>query len=161
MAQLHNAFRPRQVPKWMCAMVAQPRVVGQMVEHHRFGRTRQQRLAAVAQIAEPRRPVDRRPDVVALVAQLDLARVHTYPQPDRRKRGALQRQRARDGVTGARERDDEVCQRGIQPGDGGGHLVGLGLPQPGGALDVGEKQRHRASRCPLARAGSSRLHTRR
>ena len=34
----------------------------------------------------------------------------------------------------------------IQPRHRGGHLVGLGFPQPRGALDVGQQQRHGARR---------------
>ena len=63
-----------------------------------LGRARQHGLAAVGQIAQPRGAVDRRADVVALVAQLHLAGVHADAQPDRRQRRPLQLQRARHRV---------------------------------------------------------------
>ncbi len=116
MAQLHNAFRSRQVAQRMCAEVVQPGVLWQMVEHHRLRRTRQQRLAAVAKIAKPCGAIDRRADVVALVAQLDLTGVHADPQPDRCERRTLQRQRTRDGVTGARERDHKTVTLALLDG---------------------------------------------
>ena len=164
MAQLHNAFRPGQVAQRMRTEVVQPGVVGQVVDNHRLGRSRQQGLTAVTEVAKPSGAVDRRADVVAFVAQLDLAGVDADPQPDRRKWSALQRQRARDRIAGAGEGDDEavalplldradaavggdqVRQRGIQPSNRGSHLCGLGLPQPRRTLDVGEQQRHRSCR---------------
>jgi hypothetical protein len=109
----------------------------------------------MAQIAQAGGAVDRWADVVALVAQLDLARVDTDTQADRGQRRPLQCERARHRVAGARERQheavaltlldrpntamgrDETRQRVIQPRDCRAHLVGLGLPQPRGALDVG------------------------
>ncbi len=53
MAQLDNAFRPRKVAQRMRSVVVQPGILGQMVDHHRLGRARQQRLAAMTQIAKP------------------------------------------------------------------------------------------------------------
>ena len=43
-------------------------------------------------------------------------------------------------------RSDEVRQRAVQTRNGGAHVIGLGLPQPCRALDVGEEQRHRSCR---------------
>ena len=60
------------------------------------------------QIAQPRRPVDRRAGVVALIAQLHLAGMYADAQPDRSQRGPLQRQRAGHRVAGARERGHEA-----------------------------------------------------
>jgi hypothetical protein len=47
-----------------------------------------------------------------------------------------------DSVTGG----DDVGQHLIQVRNGGGHLVGLRLPHPRRALDVGQQQRHRSGR---------------
>ncbi len=80
MAQLHHPLRAGQTAQRMSAQIGQPHVGGQPVDDQRLGRTRQHRLAAVGQIAQPRRAVDGRADVVALVAQLHLAGVHADPQ---------------------------------------------------------------------------------
>jgi hypothetical protein len=114
----------------------------------------------VRQIAQPGGPIDGRPDVVAFVAQLDLAGVQANAQPDRRQRCPLQVQRARNRIAGAGECDheavalalfyrpypvvraDDLRQRAIHAGDRDGHVVRLCFPQLRRALDVGEKQRH-------------------
>ena len=124
----------------------------------------QHRLAAMRQIAQPRGAVDGRADVVALVAQLHLAGVHTDAQPDRRQRRPLQdrahtpprRWRGRTRRRSCRPRPVRRAARrrgrragrpsGIKSRNGGRHIVRLGLPQPRGALDVGQQQRHRAGR---------------
>jgi hypothetical protein len=62
----------------------------------------------VRKVAQPRRPVDGRADVVALVTQLHLTRVHADAQPDRGQRRPLQVQRTRHRVAGTRERDHEA-----------------------------------------------------
>ncbi len=77
MAQLGHPFGPRQIAQLMGSQVGQPGVVGQPVGHQLLGRTRQHRLATMRQIAQPGGAVDRRTDVVALVAQLHLSGVHT------------------------------------------------------------------------------------
>jgi hypothetical protein len=39
---------------------------------------------------------------------------------------------------------DHIGERAVELRDRGGHLVALGLPQPRGALDVGQNQRDRS-----------------
>ncbi|WP_231987025.1 hypothetical protein, partial [Mycobacterium sp. E1386] len=72
-AQLRNPFGSGKVPQGMGAEVQQPRVGGQPVGKQIACRGRQDRLTPVTQVAQPRRAVDGRPDVVCLVAQLHLA----------------------------------------------------------------------------------------
>jgi hypothetical protein len=118
----------------------------------------------VRQIAQPRGAIDRWADVVSLVAQPHLTGVHPDTQPDRRQRCPLQIQRAGRRIGGAGERDhkaialalfdradsvmggDRLGHRPVEAGHGGGHLLGLALPQPRRTLDVGQQQRHRARR---------------
>jgi hypothetical protein len=103
MTQLHHPLRTRQIPQQMRTEIGHPSTVREPINHQLLGRARQQGLAAVPQVAQPRRPIDRRPRVVTLIAQLDLAGMHTNPQSDRRQRRALQRQRGRHRIRGARE----------------------------------------------------------
>ena len=49
------------------------------------------------------------------------------------------------GGDGLVDRAVQLCQRG-------GHLLGLGFPQPRRALDVGQQQRHRSGRQQLTQA---------
>ena len=63
----------------MRAQIDQPRISRQPVDDERLGGSREQRLTAMAEISQPRRPVDRRTRVIALIAELYLARVHAYP----------------------------------------------------------------------------------
>jgi len=118
----------------------------------------------MSQLPQPGCAIDRRPYVVALVAQPNLAGVETDPQPERGQRCPLQVQRAGHRVRGAGERDheavalalfdwadsvtcrDDVHQHLIKAGDGGGHFISLGLPQPRRALDVCQQQRHGSGR---------------
>ena len=62
----------------------------------------------MSEVANTGGAVDRRPDVVGLVAQLDFSGVQPNAQPDRRQRRALQIERACDRVTRASEGDDEA-----------------------------------------------------
>ncbi len=108
----------------------QPRVGRQAVEHQRLGRAREQGLAAVAEIAQPRGAVDGRAGVVAFIAQLDLAGVHADPQPDRRQRRALHVQRRRQRIGCAGECRDEAVAlalldraHAVVGGDDGRHDV--------------------------------------
>ncbi|WP_420716100.1 hypothetical protein [Mycobacterium sp. 94-17] len=118
----------------------------------------------MSQIAQPGGAIDRRADVVALIAQPHLAGVDPDPQPDRRQRRPLQIEGAGHRLSRAGKRDDEAValtlldgpdpavggdhlrQRLVQPCHSNGHLVGLGLPQARGALDVGQQQRHGSGR---------------
>ena len=104
MAQLHDPFRSGDTSQFVSAQIGQPRVGRQRVNGQRLGHTRQHRLAAMGQIAQPRGPVDRGTDVIALIAQLHLAGVHADPQANRGQRRPLQLQRTRHRVTGPRER---------------------------------------------------------
>jgi hypothetical protein len=99
-------------------------------------------------------------------------------QPDRGQRCALQLQRARHRIGRASERrhkavalalldrahtivcGDDVRHRLIQTSDRGGHLAGLGLPQPRGTLHVSQQQRHRARRQKPAHANFAPVHQR-
>ena len=114
------------------------------------------------QIAQSRGAVDGRAGVVAFIAQLNLAGMHSDAQPDWRQRGALQLQRRRHRIRRAGERRHEAItfalfdgahaavfsdgfrHRLIEPSHRGRHLLGLALPEPCGALDVGQQQRHGA-----------------
>ena len=153
----------------MGAQIGQPRVVRQLSVTNRLGGARQHRLAAVGQVAQPAGPVDGRSDVVALVAQLHVAGVNADAQPDRGQRRPLQIEGAGHGVDGAAERDHEAVafalfdradsvvvryqfgQCAIQFATPPS-LLGLGVPQPGRAFDVGEQQRHRSGRQGLVHA---------
>ena len=133
----------------------------------------------MAQIAQPRGAVDHRPGVVALIAQQHLAGVDPDAQPDRRQRCPLQLQRTGRRVGRAGERrhktvtltlldrphtamgGNQITQRVIQARKGRRHLLGLGLPQPCGALDVGQKQRRRSRRQKPAHAKVAPVHQRR
>ena len=164
MAQLHHTLRPGHIAQLVSSQIGQPCIGRQPVDHHLLRRCRQDRLAAVREIAQSRRAIHRRADVIALVSQLHLTGVQTDTQPDRRERRRLQFERTRHRVGSARERGDEAVafalldgphttvirddlrDGAIQPADRGCHLVVLRRPQPGRALDVGKKQRHRSRR---------------
>ena len=155
--QLPDAFRPREIAHHVRAEVGQRRTVRELILGQRRRHSRQQRLAAVPEIPESRGAVDGRADVVAGVAQADLAGVDSDAQPDRCQRRALQIQRARHRVRRTTEGDDEAVALPLldrpDPGvgdecggdglietrDGGGHLVGLGLPEPRRAFDVSQQ----------------------
>jgi len=178
MAKLHNTFGTGHPTEFVGAQIGQPHIGGQRIRHQGLSYTRQHRLTAMRQIAQPRRLVDRRADVVALVAQLHLAGVHPDPQADRRERRPLQLQRTRHRVGGPRERHHETValpllhrahtaiggqqrrQRLIQTRKGRRHLLGLGLPQPGRVLDVCQQQRHGARRQQPAYAQLAPVHQR-
>ena len=170
MAQLDNPLGPRQIPDRMRAEFSQPGFVRKSVQYQIGCGARQHGLSAVREVANTRGAVDRRPDVVGLVAQLDFAGVQPDAQPDRGQRRTLQIERARHRVTRAPERDDEAValtlldgshaavgtdhfgQSAVESAEGGGHLLGLGLPQPRRPLDVRQQQRHRSGGYQLAHA---------
>ena len=93
-AQLHHSFGARQITQRMGAQIGQPGIGGKPVGHQILGGARQQGLAPMPQIAQPRGAVDGRAGIVAFIAQLDFTGVHTDAQPDRRQRRSLQLQRA-------------------------------------------------------------------
>ena len=146
MAQLHHPLGAGQITQRVGAQICQPRIGGQPIGHQVFGGARQQRLAAVAEIAQPRGSVDRRAGVVAFIAQLDFAGMHSDAQPNRRQRRALHLQGRGNRIRGAGERGheavaltlfdwahavvggDDLRHRLIQTCDGAGHLLGLGFP---------------------------------
>ena len=170
MAELNYPFGARQIAQRVSAQIGQPGIGRQTVDDHVLGRAGQHRLPAVRQIAQPRGPIDGRTDVVALVAQLDLTGMDADAQPDRGQRRLLQIQGTQNGIAGAPERDHETVALALfdRPhpvvggdgvGDGliearesGGHLLGLGLPQPRRTFDVCQKQRHRSGRQKSAHA---------
>jgi hypothetical protein len=130
----------------MGAEVVERDVGRKLFDDKRFRRTRQHGLAAVREVAQPRGAVDRRSDVVRLVAQVHITGVHADAQFDRSQRRVLQGQRASHRVGGARERDDEAValalldraypavgrdrlgQCLVEAFDCGLHRPGLGLP---------------------------------
>ncbi len=164
MAQLDDPLGPAKVAQLVAAQRKQPGVGWQVVGDDLLGRAREHCLAAVGKVAQPCCSVDGRSDVVAFVAQLDLAGVQTDPQPDRRQRCQLQVEGARHRVAAAVERDDEavaftlldrphatvggddVRECAVEPCDGLRHLLRLRFPQPRRAFDVGQQQGHRAGR---------------
>ena len=75
MAKLHHAFGAGQIAQRVGAQIGERDTLGELVDDKRFGRTREHRLAAVGQVAEPSGAVDRRSDVVAFIAQLHVAGV--------------------------------------------------------------------------------------
>ena len=77
MTQLHHPLGTRQITQRMGAQIGQPHTGRKPVDHQLLCRAGQYGLTAVRQIAQPRCPVDRRPDVVAFVAQLYLTGMDT------------------------------------------------------------------------------------
>ena len=164
MAQLRHPFGVGQIAQPMGAQIGQPRVWREPLGDQFLGRAGEHGLPAMGEIAQPGGAVDRRADVVAFVAQLDLAGMQPDAQPDRGQRGPLQLQRTGHCVGRAGERGheavaltllhrphaavagDDFGDRLVEACEGGGHLLGLGLPQPRGTLDVCQKQRHRSLR---------------
>lgn len=69
MTQLHHPLRPGQVTQRVGAEIVEPGTFWQGVGDHVVGRPGKHRLPPVRQVAQPRGPVDRRADVVALVPQ--------------------------------------------------------------------------------------------
>ena len=148
-AQLHHPFRSGQIPQPVGAQIGQPGFGRESVDDQIAGRARQDRLAAVGQVAQPCGAVDRRADVVAFVAQLHLAGVHADAQPDRGQRRSLQLQRTRHRVGGTSERHheavaftlldrphpvvggDQVGQRAVEPRDRSRHFARAGSPIAG------------------------------
>ena len=170
MAELHHTLGPWQVSQRVRTEIGQECALWQPVDDEIACGTGQHRLAAVCEIAQSCRPVDRRADVVALIAQLHLAGVQADAQSDRGERCTLQLQRTCHCVARTGERDDEtvalalldgtgtvvrggrIGHRRVEACHGGGHLVGLVFPQAGGAFDVGEQQRHCSAGEKLAHA---------
>ena len=162
--ELHHPFGAGQIAQRMGAQVGERDVWRELVDDKRFRRAGQHGLTAVGQVAQPGGAVDRRADVVGLVAQLYVAGVDADAQLDRCQRCPLQVQRTGHRVGGARERDheavalalfhgshalvggDRVRQCLVEARDSGLHRLGLGLPQPGRTLDVGQQQRHGSRR---------------
>ncbi len=167
MAQLRDSYGAGEITQCVTAQVDQPRIGRQAVFDQFLGDPRHDGLAAVRQIAKSRRLVDGRSRVIAFVAQLNVTGVHAHPKSDRRHVATLQIQRAGDRVACMRERGhetvafalfdrsnpamfgDQLPCGAVEQRDGCRHRVGLGLPQLGGTLDVGEQQRHRPRRKQL------------
>ena len=83
MAQLRDPLRTRHIAKLVCAQIGEPRTHRELIEHQLLGNARKHGLAAVSEIAQPRGAIDRRTDVIALVAKPHLAGMHADPQPNR------------------------------------------------------------------------------
>jgi hypothetical protein len=133
----------------------------------------------MGQITQPRGPVDRRPRVVVVVAELDFACVQPDAHSDRRQWYALQVQCTGHRVTGFGERSDKAialtlfersdsvvaCYDSgnglIQPVQRDRHLLWTRLPQQRGSLDVSQQQCHRAGRQRPAHAKLTPVHQRR
>ena len=107
-AQLHHPFGTGDTAQFVPAEIGQPRVGRKRIDNQILGGAREHRLAAVGEIAQPRRPVDRRADVITLIAQLHLSGMHTDAQPDRGQRRPLQLQCARSRLGRAGERDHKA-----------------------------------------------------
>ena len=90
MAQLRYPDGTGEVAQPVAAQIGQPRLVGKLVFDHLLGCGRNDGLAAVCQVAQPRGLVDRRARVVALVAQLHVAGVNPDTKLDRGEIGPLQ-----------------------------------------------------------------------
>jgi hypothetical protein len=168
MNQLVDVLWPVQVTHAVRAEIKQGRPVLEAVHDQIVRRLRQQRLAAMSEIAQPRTPVDGRPDVVALVTQLHVAGVQRDPQADRREIGRLHVQRAPHRVCGAGEGDHEavalalldrtrammpvhhLVQQRIEARHRVRHRRRVRLPQPRRTLHIRQQQRHGAGRQPIA-----------
>src|SRR4051812_40471175 len=93
------------------------------IDDNVVGGLREQRLATVAEVADAGGAIDRGADVVALVPQLDLARVDPYAQADRVRVRALKVQCGRHGVRGASEGYDKAVALALF--DGADTAVGV------------------------------------
>ena len=107
-AQLHHPLGAGQIAQRVSPQIGQPGISRKLIDNQIACGRRQHCLPTVGQIAQPRRPVDRRADVIALVAQLHIAGMHPDAQPDRRQRRPLQLKRARHRISGTRKRDHEA-----------------------------------------------------
>ena len=175
-----------EVAQAMHAQIDQLHAIGQAIDDEIVRRARQQRLPAVRDRPQPRAAIDRLAEVVALVAQLRLGGVQRDPHPQRRRgrprlrvqRGlGVQRRGERIRRAGKRRDDavalalldrahpavpaDRILQQCVATGDRQRHRIGVGLPQPRRALDVGQQERHRPRREVEARLlRSSPIHER-
>ena len=143
----------------------------QAVDHEVVRGPREQDLAAVRELAQPRAAAQRQPEVVALVAQLRLRRVQRDAHPQRRSLGpgvcahaTLDLERRGDGIRAAREGGDDavalslldrphssvkrhrLLQQRVVLGHCTRHRLWLVLPQPHRTLDVAQQEGDRAGR---------------
>ncbi len=173
-AELVDPLGSGQVLEPVLAEVAQRRDVRQPVRcEQRRGRGGDQHLPAVPAGRDPRRAVDVLADV-ALVGDVRSAGVHAHPEPDRALAEVLDDPRSRPYRSrSGREGEEERVALGVDlhpvvRGGRGPHQppvleqrrgVRLGpelVQQPRRALDVGEQERHRPRRQPLAHGGHGR-----
>ncbi|CNY69446.1 Uncharacterised protein [Mycobacterium tuberculosis] len=177
MTQLHYPLRTRQIPQRVRPQVNQPCFVREAIDDQAFGHAREHRLAPMRQVTQARGPVDGRTGIVAFVAERDLPGVHAYAQPDRCEPRSLQVQRGGHGIRRAGEREDKAItltlldwayavmggnhtRHGfVEARHGSTHVVWMGLPQPGGSLDVGQQQCHCAPWQQLAHPRSTQSHS--
>ncbi len=160
------ALAARQVLEVMIAQRLHRDLRRKVVVREFAGRLRHQRLAAVSGGEQPRDPIERGAEVVA-IAQFRVARVHRHPdsQAQRRRprlhtqrllRGERRREGLGCGGEGGAERVadrlehvaarvlDGAAHERVVPRQRRAHRGVVRLPQPRAALDIGEQERHRA-----------------
>src|SRR2546422_3380288 len=82
MAKLVDVLGAGEVAQASCPEMCERDLLGKAVNDEVVSRPREKRLAAVADRPQSRAAVDRRPDVVALVAELHFAGVQGQPQAE-------------------------------------------------------------------------------
>ena len=164
MDHLHDALRPAEIAQAMLAEVDEIYRVLEVVADQVRGRSRGEDLPAVSRGGHTRRAIHRGTEVVAFT-QLSATGVQAHPHPQRLgERPILSDERAL-GVEGGDQRMVGEGECGMEPVascfhdmavavlDGGAkdrvvaserrsHGLGMLLPEPGGALEVGEQERH-------------------
>jgi hypothetical protein len=168
--QLEDPFGPPEVLQPVQAEVGECRAAGRAVTDEVDGRARDEHLAADADRAQPSATNDRGSEVVALVAEFDLARVDGHPHRDRRgirprlglqsqlcvaccgERVRRERERRDDAVpfslldrSHAVVVDDRLVEDLVVPRDRGRGRIGIVLPPPRGTFHVGQQEGHRAN----------------
>jgi hypothetical protein len=166
--ELKDLIGQAEVFEPLRAQIAQRRVERELLAHQLLSGEREQDLAAVPGIQEPRRAVERRPEVI-VTSHLGTARVqrHAHPQWFRQRprlydecalggqRGCQRVRRLGEGredaiADGLEDhapvRGDALLHQGIVAGERGRHRVRMSLPQLRAAFDVGEQKRDRSLR---------------
>ena len=171
MHELPDPLGPAEILQPVQPQIAQLGAVGQRIDHQIARGVGDQRLPAVPDRAHARAPDDRRAEVVAGIAQANLAGVERHAHAHFATRGprflrerALHVERRGHGVRRPREGADHAVaftlldrahaavqrdggfEQLVVTGDRDRRLVGTRLPELRRALDVGEQERHRAGR---------------